>query len=133
MNSSNLEAVHNGVNESYAQRSDEETKQSVKVKYNLPNRYLLHLGNTDPRKNTKRVLEAFHHYLKDYDGDCKLVIVGINETVLNAELNALGLFEALKDKVILTGYVADEDLPVIFHMSQLFLFSFLARRFLESQ
>ena len=129
LNSSNLEAVHNGVNESYAQRSDEETKQSVKVKYNLPNRYLLHLGNTDPRKNTKRVLEAFHHYLKDYDGDCKLVIVGINETVLNAELNALGLFEALKDKVILTGYVADEDLPVVFHMSQLFLFPSLREGF----
>ena len=81
------------------------------------------------RKNTKRVLEAFHHYLKDHNGDCKLVIVGINETVLNTELNALGLYEALKDEVILTGYVADEDLPVIFHMSQLFLFPSLREGF----
>lgn len=129
VNPSNLEAVHNGVNESFAQRFNEETKQSVKAKYNLPDRYLLHLGNTDPRKNTKRVLEAFHKYLKDHNGDCKLVIVGINETVLNAELNALGLYEVLKDEVILTGYVADEDLPVIFHMSQLFLFPSLREGF----
>ena len=59
LDDSKIQTVHNGVNENFKGKIDDKAKARVKQKYNLPDHFLLHLGNTDPRKNTARVLKAF--------------------------------------------------------------------------
>ncbi|MEM9679643.1 MAG: glycosyltransferase family 1 protein, partial [Bacteroidota bacterium] len=117
-----IQTVHNGVNENFTSIIDEKIKAEVKQKYKLPERFLLHIGNTDPRKNTARVLKAFYKYANTSSEELKLVLVGLNEAKLSTILKAIGLEKELADKMVLTGYVADEDLPVLFNLSEVFLF-----------
>jgi len=124
-----IETVYNGVHESFTNKISKERKKIISKKYQLPSDFILHIGNTDPRKNTKRVLLSFYDYLNSYKSDLKLVIVGIKLNTLNAFLKELDLVKELQEHVILTGYVADEDLPVIFNLSSLFLFPSLREGF----
>lgn len=129
LDSSKIQTVHNGVNECFKAVVDNKARAKVKQKYNLPEQFLLHLGNTDPRKNTARVLKAFYMYIYVYTEDLKLVIVGLNESKLSTILKSIDLEEELSDKIILTGYVVDTDLPILFSLSELFLFPSLREGF----
>jgi len=129
LDDSKIQTVHNGVNENFKGKIDDKAKARVKQKYNLPDHFLLHLGNTDPRKNTARVLKAFYMYIYVYAEDLKLVLVGLNEAKLSSILKSIDLEEELSDKIIPTGYVVDKDLPVLFSLSELFLFPSLREGF----
>lgn len=121
--------VHNAVNDEFNERFTEEEKEEVRQKYNLPTQFLLHIGNKDPRKNTKRVLDAFCE-LKVTDHDyMKLVIVGIDEERLDMLLKEMYIPQAIKKDIILTGYVENEDLPVIYSLAKVFLFPSLREGF----
>ena len=125
----NLNAIYNGVNENFHTNYSIEQKNQIKKKYKLPEHYFLHIGNRDPRKNTKRVLKAFHKYTKENCNRYELVLVGLNNSKLESILSELNLLNELRNKIILTGYVIDEDLPIIFNMAQLFLFPSLREGF----
>lgn len=123
-----IETVYNGVNSDFSTKIDSTKQEQVVLKYKLPELFLLHIGNTDPRKNTRRVLEAFKEFINHSSESYKLVLVGLNEDKLNALLNDLRLTQ-LKQHIVLTGYVLDEDLPVIFSKAKLFLFPSLREGF----
>ena len=125
----NLNAIHNGVSERFHTNYLIEQKIEIRKKYNLPERFILHIGNTDPRKNTNRVLKAFHKYTSENRNHCKLVLVGLNNAKLESIISDLSLLNELKSNIVLTGYVSDEDLPIIFNMAQLFLFPSLREGF----
>jgi glycosyltransferase involved in cell wall biosynthesis len=124
-----LKTVHNGVNENFKHKFNSHITTEIRKKYELPIRFMLHLGNTDPRKNTKRVLEAFYDYKVKFFGTCKLVIVGLNESNLKRLLEEVELADQMQESILLTGYVADQDLPVIFNMAELLLFPSLREGF----
>ncbi len=124
-----IKTVHNGINKSFTSVINTDLKKDVKQKYRLPEHFLLHIGNTDPRKNTVRVLKAFYKYISRTSSVLKLVLVGLNETKLNTILKAIGLEKELRHNIVLTGYVADKDLPVIFNLSEVFLFPSLREGF----
>ncbi|GAA4811391.1 glycosyltransferase family 1 protein [Litoribaculum gwangyangense] len=124
----NIKTIHNGVSDHFLKSPDVIELNKVKTKHNLPDQYMLHIANKDPRKNTKNVLKAFKGFLNTTTVDYKLVLLGYNEkdllTVLS-EINAKNLI----DKVVLLGYVSDQDLPAIYRLSQLFLFPSLREGF----
>ena len=68
-------------------------------------------------------------YIYVYTEDLKLVLVGLNESKLSTILKSIDLEEELSDKIILTGYVVDTDLPILFSLSELFLFPSLREGF----
>lgn len=124
----NIKTIHNGVSDHFLKSPDVIELNKVKTKYNLPDHYMLHIANKDPRKNTKNVLKAFKGFLNTTNVDYKLVLLGYNEKDLLtalSEINALNLF----DKIVLLGYVSDQDLPGIYRLSQLFLFPSLREGF----
>ena len=99
------------------------------MKYQLPQRFLLHIASTDPRKNTARVLKAFSNYISTTSDDIKLVLIGINKINLNTIINEIDLEKELINEIVLTGYVEDEDLPVVYNLSEVFLFPSLREGF----
>ncbi|REG89761.1 glycosyltransferase family 4 protein [Winogradskyella sediminis] len=129
LQTSKINTVHNGVNTNFVSSFNRFEIERVKQNYQLPQNFLLHLANTDPRKNTARVLRAFYKYIGTTTDDVKLVLVGLNEATLNTLLKQIGLGKVLKDKIVLTGYVLDEDLPIIFHLAEVFLFPSLREGF----
>jgi glycosyltransferase involved in cell wall biosynthesis len=124
-----ITTVHNGVNKSFNHLFGSDQKETVRKKYNLPAEFLLHIGNKDPRKNTKRVLDAFCELKCTQFKSMKLVIIGIHKDTLDAMLEEMYIPISLAKDIILTGYISEEDLPVIYNLATIFLFPSLREGF----
>jgi glycosyltransferase involved in cell wall biosynthesis len=88
---------------------------AVRKKYDLPERYFLHVGRIDRKKNLPLLLRAFADFRSRSGFDGKLVLVGepykkSPELALYSTLRDLNLNQA----VILTGRVPDLDLPALY-------------------
>lgn len=123
-----LTAVYNGVSEHFKPVTDADTLRMVREKYKLPKRYFFFLGNTDPKKNTKGTLKAFSDFLKQTGSDHQLVMLDYDRTELEKILKEIG-DEKLIDRIVLTGYVKNTDLPAIYCQSDLFLYPSLRESF----
>jgi glycosyltransferase involved in cell wall biosynthesis len=123
-----LTAVYNGVSEHFVPVADPTELQRVKAKYHLPDRFFFFLGNTDPKKNTKGALKAFSDYLKQTNSDTKLVMLDYDLNELKKLLDEIGAAELI-DKIILTGYVVNTDLPAIYSQCEIFLYPSLRESF----
>jgi len=86
--------------------------EAARRRYGLPARYILTVGTIEPRKNLDRLVDACGPILRT--GLCDgLVIVGSKGWLYESFFVHL---ESLpwRDRVILPGFVAEEDLPAIY-------------------
>lgn len=123
-----LTAVHNGVSDHFKKVSDQNELTRVKEKYSLPDHFFFFLGNTDPKKNTRGTLKSFSDFLKQRNSDYKLVMLDYDREELEkilAEIND----KQLIDKIVLTGYVNNTDLPAIYSQCAIFLYPSLRESF----
>ncbi|PIP65905.1 hypothetical protein COW94_04480 [Candidatus Peregrinibacteria bacterium CG22_combo_CG10-13_8_21_14_all_44_10] len=88
--------------------SDESDTAAVSEKYNLPARYLLSLSTLEPRKNLKRVIEAF----QKAEVDCDLVVAGDFDTSVFSKLKLPS-----SDRVHLIGEIAETEKKALYGMS----------------
>jgi len=91
-------------------------------RYGIEGKYFLYVGDSEWRKNLRRVLEA----LTGVEGS--LVLVGRSapgDTTLRGWIAELGL----QGRVITPGFVPDEDLPPLYGGAQAFLFPSLYEGF----
>jgi glycosyltransferase involved in cell wall biosynthesis len=89
------------------------------ARYDLPSRYLLFVGTIEPRKNLTRLLVAFEKVYAQGLTDA-LVIVGKQGWLYDGFFAALERSPA-RSAVIMPGYVADADLPIIYAGAQVLL------------
>ena len=127
-NDNRLAAVYNGVSGHFKSVTDQVELHRVKEKYHLPGRYFFFLGNTDPKKNTKGVLKGFSDFLKQTGNDMHLVMLDYDQYELEQLLDEIG-DTALINRIILTGYVVNTDLPAIYSQSEVFLYPSLRESF----
>lgn len=123
-----LEAVYNGVSEHFKPITDPKELKRVKEKYHLPDRYFFFLGNTDPKKNTKGTLQAFSDFLKQTGSDMRLVMLDYDRQELEKLLADIGDTELI-NRIVLTGYVVNTDLPAIYCQCEIFLYPSLRESF----
>lgn len=123
-----LKAVYNGVSAHFKKITDEVILSNVKKKYNLPEKYFFFLGNTDPKKNTKGVLKALSLFFKQNQDDYKLVMLDYERNELEKLVTEIGDISLL-EKIHLTGYVVNTDLPAIYSLSTIFLYPSLRESF----
>lgn len=123
-----IDVVYNGVHPSYARISDVPHLLSISGKYTLPEKFLLHFGNTASRKNTTGVLKAYKLYRERNEEALPLVITGIDRTLASRFLQAVQAENLAKD-IILPGYIAAEDLPAIYNLAHIFLYPSLNEGF----
>ncbi len=113
-----IKVVYQGAHEIFSQGVSSEKSNSVKQKYNLPDRYLLFVSTIDKRKNVQLILQA----LKERgDGSLPLVVVG-RPTVYLAELKTYIAEHGLEDKVSFLHNVCFEDLPAVYKMAHIFIY-----------
>jgi glycosyltransferase involved in cell wall biosynthesis len=99
--------VYPGRDESLARVEATDVIHTAKARYGIGGDYLLFLGTLQPRKNLVRLVEAFGR-LQSPAADLRLVLAGKKGWLyddLFARVRALGL----ADRVVFTGYVADDD------------------------
>lgn len=123
-----LKVIYNGVGRHFKPVTDPKTLQRVRVQYNLPNQYMVFLGNTAPKKNVIGVLKAFSQLMKRSRDEIKLIIIDYSDTHLRKILERIG-DPGLEKHIHLTGYVVNTDLPSIITMSRLFLYPSLRESF----
>lgn len=93
-------------------------------RYGITGRYLLYVGDSEWRKNLRRVLEA----LIGVHEEIKLVLVGKrakSDEKLYGWVAELGL----QDRVLTPGFVPDIDLPPLYGAAQAFVFPSLYEGF----
>jgi len=128
-NDNRLVAVYNGVSEHFRKINDQQELDRVKKLYNLPDKFLFFLGNTDPKKNTPGALKAFSDYLQQTkDEEMYLVMLDYEKNELKKVLADIG-DPALIERIHLTGYVINTDLPAIYNLCRIFLYPSLRESF----
>jgi glycosyltransferase involved in cell wall biosynthesis len=123
-----LHAIYNGVSRHFKQVTVQSELSRVKSQYKLPDDFFFFLGNTDPKKNTKGVLKAYSDFRKKSTDDYKLVMLDYDEEELMKLLAEIG-DKALREHIILTGYVINTDLPAIYSLCNIFLYPSLRESF----
>ncbi|MEI6059087.1 MAG: glycosyltransferase family 1 protein [Bacteroidota bacterium] len=123
-----LETVYNGVSEHFKPVTDHAELHRVKEEYHLPGHFFFFLGNTDPKKNTKGTLKAFSDFLKQTGSDLHLVMLDYDQYELKKILDEIGDSELI-NRIILTGYVINTDLPAIYCQCEAFLYPSLRESF----
>jgi glycosyltransferase involved in cell wall biosynthesis len=116
-----INVIHNGVNQILANSAG----QQVRAKYNLPNGYILFVGNVKPHKNLKILLKAYQLLSDELKQQYKIVIVGKRDGFLTGDSELISWIDALpgiQQNILFAGYVADEDMDAIYQNAALFVF-----------
>ncbi len=103
--------------------------KAVREKYGIRGPYVLAVGNLHPRKNIRRLGEAFLRVVESEEfKEFQLVLVGKKTWRADRVLQPL---EPLMDqgRVLLTGYVPDEDLPALYSGATVFAYPSLFEGF----
>lgn len=122
-----LSVVHNGYSDCYHPLPDKIVRPITR-KYLSDDKYLLFLGNTDPRKNTEGVLRAYNEYLSRSHHPLKLVITGLKQDYVEKILANIGI-EICTPNLIYTSYIPGEDLPALYNGAFVFLYPSLLEGF----
>lgn len=124
----NLVSIYNGVGQHFKVISNKEVLKKCKRKYNLPDKFIFFLGNTDPKKNTPNLLKAFAHFNNKSSEKYKLVMLDFPESALKQILNDIECSN-IRDQILLLGYVPNNELPQIINLCSLFLYPSLRESF----
>jgi glycosyltransferase involved in cell wall biosynthesis len=111
INEEKIDVVYNGIN-SFFKPLDEVSKQQTKQKYTAGKDYFINVGSLHPRKNIPNLIRAFSLFKKESNSDLKLVLAGPNYWGVS-EVHKVISETNLKDDVIFTGRLADEELNLV--------------------
>ena len=112
---------------------DSNTKNNVLSKYNIPlnKKYFLTLSSLNKRKNLAFLIESFVEFLKKNKNidDLVLVLAGPSGWLMEEMFTSIKNVGEYKDKIILTGFVDDKDVNIIYNSAYAFIFPSLAEGF----
>ena len=131
-----IKAIYSGIGPEYKEINFQDEKlTAVRKKYNLPQRFILYLGNLEPRKNVEGIVEAYkifrdqqHSDLIHFEGDSEIAANKINLVIVgNPGWGYRGIYELAKkskyaDDIIFTDYVDEKDKPCIYNLAEMFIY-----------
>lgn len=123
-----IRTIYNACSNHFFSETSAEELETLKVKMNLPERFILFLGNTDPKKNLPNVLLSLAVLKKKNKLDFTLVMPDFGKENLLKLLRFQGN-ENLIENIMLTGYIPNNELPGLYKLSLLFLYPSLRESF----
>ncbi len=116
--------VYLGVDERFARVEESHVLAMLKKRYALPDRYVLTIGSTEPRKNVGAAIEAYRRLPGELRAAVGLVVIGRPwrgrapaSLVPPRQENGGGA-----GAIIFPGYVGDDDLPGLYSSAEVFLY-----------
>jgi glycosyltransferase involved in cell wall biosynthesis len=128
MKDSRLRVALNGVSQKFNIRPSASVIDKFKSRLALPKRFILFLGNTDPKKNLRNVVKGYLQYVADTPDHLPLVILDLDKSKLQhfvPEARAA----VRKGDIVLPGYVPIEEMPIAYASADLFLYPSLREGF----
>lgn len=117
-----IKVIYNGVGPEFQRIEDQDAVRTCLSRYSIRKPYLLAVGNICRRKNQRAMMRGFARWLGRNKGcEHRLVMVGkakADADELLAEASGLSLDET---RLVLLGFVSEEDLPCIYSGAELLL------------
>lgn len=111
----------------YQMLDDKKQIENIKKKYKISGDYILYLGTLEPRKNILRLIDAYSSLIKEGITE-NLVIAGkkgwLYEDIFK-RVKQLGL----KERIIFTDYIDEEDKPLLYSGAKVFVYPSLYEGF----
>lgn len=116
-----ITVIYEAADEAFCPIREKSELDRVRAKYRTGDRFLLHVGTINPRKNLEFLVRVFAAARKKVGPSWKLVITGKKGWYYE------GLFRAveelgIQDAVIFTGYVDESDKPALYNAASIFTF-----------
>lgn len=97
-------------------------------KYRIEPPFVLHFGAAEPRKNTRRVIEAWAGLRKPVKSRAKLLIVGLDAEA-QAELAICTARLGIENSVVLNGFADEQDIPALLRLADVLAYPSLSEGF----
>ncbi len=120
--------IPEAVDSEFRPPSADRGRSLARERFGVPDRYVLYVGQFDPRKNVRGLLRAFAA-AADRDKDLRLVIVGDLGKLSSHLRDALESERAPRDRVIVTGFVDDATLAALYAGAECLLHAALLEGF----
>lgn len=112
-----IEVIYQSCDDSFKSMANDEVKDQVKKKYQLPDKYILNVGTIETRKNLLALVRA----LNNIDEEYKLIVIGKKTSyfkLVEIEIQKLNL----QSRVEFLQNIPFTDLPVIYQMASVFAY-----------
>ncbi len=116
-----IDVVYNGINPAF-KVIDEDSKVKTRQRFSEGKRYFLFVGSLHPRKNIKRLIQAFDEFKRETRSDLKLLVAGPHFWGLKDVYQTIDE-TTCKNDIIFTGRLSDEDLANV--MASAFALTFV--------
>jgi len=123
-----IRVVPLGVSPVYRRIEDQDLIEEIKAKFGISERYILQVGNIEPRKNLLRLFKAFHIVKKDLAIPLQLVNVGKRGWLYEEIFGLIERYGLQKD-IIFTGYVSEEELVLLYNGAEVLVYPSLYEGF----
>lgn len=114
-----IQVIYLGVSSNMYERECDGWKE-IKAKYQLPDKYIMCLSTLEPKKNMELLVAAYNELDNSELNGCSLVLAGRKGWKIEALLQKVN--EEEKNKIYITGHIAEEDLPALYRHAELFVF-----------
>lgn len=119
-----IEVIYHGISSIFVKTLD----LSIIDKYEIPNKYILFVGNIEPKKNLGRLIKAFSLLKMQQGIKHKLVIAGKKGWKYKSVFQMVKEL-GLKNEIVFTDYIPEKDLPALYSMADIFVFPSLYEGF----
>lgn len=93
----------------------------LREKYNINYNFMLYIGGFSKRKNIYNLILAYEKAYKNFDKDTKLILLGNIREEFKI-LDKLIREKNLEDKIIFTGFIPENELPIFYNASEFFIY-----------
>lgn len=110
-----------GVDKKFYKIEDYDYLELIRLKYSLPENFILFVGTIEPRKNVTSLISAYEKLAKDFP-DLHLLVcgeVGWNMSEFEKTLNNLG--DDIISRTMFLNYLPEADLPAIYNLAKIFV------------
>jgi glycosyltransferase involved in cell wall biosynthesis len=119
-----IDVIYQGCNPIFYKEVSTERKIEVAQKYKLPKQYILNVGTVEKRKNILAAVRALHQEKIDMP----LIIVG-GRTAYQDDIENYVAEYGMQNQVFIYNNVPFDDLPVLYQLSELFIYPSLFEGF----
>ena len=129
INESKIEIVPLGINDAFRIINSKESINKIKDTYKISAQYILNVGGESSWKNISRLITAYAILVKKYQIKEMLVITGIRtKSILEKHLQEISKLN-LTNKVLILGYIPEEDLIHLYNGAKVFVYPSLMEGF----
>jgi len=125
---SKIKVIHEAVANRISPVKEINKIDAIKAKYDITRPFFMYVGQWRKHKNLVKLIRAFATFRHRYDLDYQLVLVGRPDPLapeVQKTINQLNL----QSHVVLTGYVADNDIGAFYSAAEAFVFPSLYEGF----